>query len=152
MNCITTPHQFLDYLRSALDTRSSAAARVAQINGDGIEGRAFLPGSPALWGWTTNMTAEAAVLQAAMQSSVFDSPAASCSNDNQDVFVDINSSEAMGGATLRDIYAKAWEVSYHKQAVLRNPFVLMLFCSFTESRLYGHLEGQVLAWAPRLGR
>lgn len=103
----------MDYLRSALDTRSAAAARVAQINEEGIECRAVLPGSPALWGWTTNVVAEAVVLQdgieAAMQSSVFDSPSDSCSSG--DVSGSLASSETMGGATLRDIYAKAWEVS-----------------------------------------
>lgn len=61
------------------------------------------------------MPAESAILQAgigaAMESSVFDSPSATCSKTGEDVFIGLGSSEAMGGATLRDIYAKAWEVS-----------------------------------------
>ncbi|KAG9119848.1 hypothetical protein FRC07_004919, partial [Ceratobasidium sp. 392] len=105
--------EFLGLLRAALDVRVAAAARLADIEGDGIECRAFLPGSPALWGWTTNAVAESAVLKAgiesAMSASVFDSPSASCSGTSEDIFVGLNSSETMGGATLRDIYAKAWE-------------------------------------------
>jgi hypothetical protein len=61
------------------------------------------------------MPAESAILQAgveaAMVSSVFDSPSATCSKTGEDVFIGLGSTEAMGGATLRDIYAKAWEVS-----------------------------------------
>lgn len=118
----TNNQVFLDYLRTALDNRTAAAARVADIN-EGIECRAFLPGSPALWGWTTNMPAESAILQAgieaAMDSSVFDSPPASCSKTGKDVFIGLGSSEAMGGATLRDIYAKAWEL--HREPLIWTP-------------------------------
>ncbi|CAE6406156.1 unnamed protein product [Rhizoctonia solani] len=118
----TNNQEFLEYLRSALDTRSAAAAKVAGINNDGIECRAFLPGSPALWGWTTNTIAEAAVLQAgienAMESSVFDSPSGSLSGDSQGTFDDTISSE-MSGATLRDIYAKAWEL--HREPLIWTP-------------------------------
>ncbi|KAG8762297.1 Trimeric GatFAB AmidoTransferase(AdT) complex subunit [Ceratobasidium sp. 423] len=118
----TNNQEFFDYLRSALDTRSAAAARVAEINGDGVECRAFLPGSPALWGWTTNTTAEAAVLQAgieaAMESSVFDSPSGSSGSHSQDTFDGMTSPE-MGGATLRDIYAKAWEL--HREPLIWTP-------------------------------
>ncbi|QRV74019.1 amidase [Ceratobasidium sp. AG-Ba] len=115
--------EFLDYLRAALNTRIAAAARLADIESDGIECRAFLPGSPALWGWTTNMVAESAILktgiEAAMSASVFDSPSASCSSSSEDVFVGLNSSEVMGGATLRDIYAKAWE--FHREPLIWTP-------------------------------
>ncbi|CAE6394261.1 hypothetical protein ACGC1H_003714 [Rhizoctonia solani] len=118
----TNNQEFLDYLRSALDTRSAATRRVAEINSDGVECRAFLPGSPALWGWTTNMAAEGAVLQAgiedAMDASVFDSPSGSPSSDSQGTFDDTISSE-MGGATLRDIYAKAWEL--HREPLIWTP-------------------------------
>ncbi|KAJ1306718.1 hypothetical protein OPQ81_007708 [Rhizoctonia solani] len=118
----TNNQEFLDYLRSALDTRSAAVAKVSHINSDGIECRAFLPGSPALWGWTTNTEAEAAVLQAgieaAMESSVFDSPAGSSSGDNQHTS-DGPISPEMGGATLRDIYAKAWEL--HREPLIWTP-------------------------------
>ncbi|EUC59615.1 hypothetical protein RSOL_321540, partial [Rhizoctonia solani AG-3 Rhs1AP] len=116
----TNNQEFLDYLRSALDTRSAATRRVAEINSDGVECRAFLPGSPALWGWTTNMAAEAAVLQAgiedALDTSVFDSPSGSPSSDSQGAFED---SSEMGGATLRDIYAKAWEL--HREPLIWTP-------------------------------
>jgi hypothetical protein len=112
----------LDFLRAALNTRIAAAARLADIGNDAIECRAFLPGSPALWGWTTNMAAESSILQsgieAAIGASVFDSPLASCSKTSEDVFVGLGSSENMGGGTLRDIYAKAWEVSDRTKAPL----------------------------------
>ncbi|CAE6429748.1 unnamed protein product [Rhizoctonia solani] len=118
----TNNQEFLEYLRSALDTRSAAAARVAEINSDGVECRAFLPGSPALWGWTTNMSAEAAVLQAgiedAIEASVFDSPSGSPGSDSQDTF-DGTISPEMGGGTLRDIYAKAWEL--HREPLIWTP-------------------------------
>ncbi|KAG9102838.1 hypothetical protein FRC06_000984 [Ceratobasidium sp. 370] len=115
--------EFLDLLRAALDTRVVAAARLADIESDSIECRAFLPGSPALWGWTTNTVAESAILKAgiesAMSASVFDSPSASCSRTSDDVFIGLNSSETMGGATLRDIYAKAWE--FHREPLIWTP-------------------------------
>ncbi|KAG8723403.1 hypothetical protein FRC09_003469 [Ceratobasidium sp. 395] len=115
--------EFLALLRAALDTRVAAAARLADIESDGIECRAFLPGSPALWGWTTNTVAEYSILKAgvesAMSGSVFDSPSASCSGTSKDVFVGLNSSETMGGATLRDIYAKAWE--FHREPLVWTP-------------------------------
>lgn len=148
-------YQFLDYLRSALDTRSAAATRVAEINEDGVECRAFLPGSPALWGWTTNLAAEAAVLQAgievAIQSSIFDSPAASCSKDDGDIFVGVSSSHPMGGATLRDIYAKAWEVSCYNRTIIRCPLMLAVSYSSIGSPLYGLPGGLGPGLAPRLG-
>ncbi|KAG8745668.1 hypothetical protein FRC10_007365 [Ceratobasidium sp. 414] len=115
--------EFLGLLRAALDTRVAAAARLAGVESDGIECRAFLPGSPALWGWTTNTVAESAILKAGIESavsaSVFDSPSASCSRISEDVFVDLSSSETMGGATLRDIYAKAWE--FHREPLIWTP-------------------------------
>ncbi|KAF8739094.1 Glutamyl-tRNA(Gln) amidotransferase subunit A, mitochondrial, partial [Rhizoctonia solani] len=118
----TNNQEFLDYLRSALDTRSAAAAKVAEINSDGIECRAFLPGSPALWGWTTNMAAEVSILQSgmedAMEASVYDSPPGSLNPDEQGTF-DGTTSPEMSGATLRDIYAKAWEL--HREPLVWTP-------------------------------
>ncbi|KAG8700242.1 hypothetical protein FRC08_004823 [Ceratobasidium sp. 394] len=114
--------EFLGLLRAALDTRVAAAARLADIESDGIECRAFLPGSPALWGWTTNTVAESTILKAgiesAMSASVFDSPPTLCKT-GEDVFIGPNSSETMGGATLRDIYAKAWE--FHREPLIWTP-------------------------------
>ncbi|KAF8603812.1 hypothetical protein BDV93DRAFT_125522 [Ceratobasidium sp. AG-I] len=69
------------------------------------------------------MPAESAILQAgieaAMESSVFDSPSASCSKTGEDIFIGLGSSEAMGGATLRDTYAKAWEL--HREPLIWTP-------------------------------
>lgn len=76
------------------------------------------------------MPAESAILQAgieaAIESSVFDSPSASCSNTGEDIFIGLGSSEAMGGATLRDIYAKAWEVGGYTKVYssLRSSYLL----------------------------
>ncbi|KAH7335372.1 hypothetical protein B0J17DRAFT_73936 [Rhizoctonia solani] len=53
-----------------------------------------------------------------MESSIFDSPPRSSSSDSQDTFDGAISPE-MGGATLRDIYAKAWEL--HREPLIWTP-------------------------------
>ncbi|CCO28389.1 hypothetical protein BN14_02384 [Rhizoctonia solani AG-1 IB] len=65
------------------------------------------------------MAAEVSILQsgieAAMEASVFESPPGSPNSDVQDTFDGMASPE-MSGATLRDLYAKAWERAFGMDA------------------------------------
>jgi hypothetical protein len=72
-----------------------------------------------------------------MEASVFESPPGSPNSDVQDTFDGMASPE-MSGATLRDLYAKAWEVSIHG---LNSIKLLLMYVL--------QLHREPLVWTPR---